>query len=116
MFIDAFKIERKEVGQILGLLWQKCSDTGYMIRDWREKMLVPLYKKGDSKQPEIYRPIALMSHGRKIIDAAIVLEVRKEYKFLSITTCLQTEDWDRNGDYPSHRAGSAHANHGAARF
>lgn len=81
VFVDAFKIARKEVGMILGLLWQKCSDTGYMIRDWRTTMLVPLYKKGDSKQPASYRPIALMSHGRKIIDAAIALEVRKEYKF-----------------------------------
>ena len=52
-----------------------------MLSEWRTSVIVPLYKKGEKKDPSSYRPIALMSHARKAIEAAIASAIRAQYKF-----------------------------------
>lgn len=62
-------------------MWEKCGKLGYLNYDWSTAELVPLFKKGDTSRPTSYRPIALLSHARKVIEAGIAIEIRKAYKF-----------------------------------
>jgi len=46
---------------ILNKLFNKILDTGVMPEDWVTGIIVPLYKKGDKKDPANYRGITLLS-------------------------------------------------------
>lgn len=52
-----------------------------MPEDWEIAIMVPINKKGDNKNPANYRSKALMSHTRKVIEAAIATSIRKHYEF-----------------------------------
>lgn len=39
---------------------------------WSEATQSPLYKKEDQSNPENYRPVSVLSHVRKTIDATIL--------------------------------------------
>lgn len=53
----------------------------YILADWETAILMPLFKKGDRGSPESYRPIALLSHARKVVDSAIAMMIRGSYEF-----------------------------------
>lgn len=65
----------------LTALWGACSRLRATPTPWRQALLVPLHKKGDRVDPANYRPIALLSHPRKVIDATIDKVVRRQYEF-----------------------------------
>lgn len=44
-------------------------------------ILIPLYKKGGEAGPHSYRPIALMSNGRKEVERALAREIKKVYEY-----------------------------------
>lgn len=91
LFVDAFKLATQDVSEVLAWLWQKCTDTRHILQDWKMAVLVPLYKKGDTTKPASYRPIALMSHARKVVDAAIAIQIRREYRFHQTQLGFQPE-------------------------
>jgi len=59
--------------------WTECTEcvviweTGEWPEEWTFSTFIPLPKKGDLKQCETYRAIALVSHARKIL-LRIILE------------------------------------------
>ena len=42
-------------------------ETGKWPRDWTKSVFIPLFKKGDARECENYRTIALISHTSKIL-------------------------------------------------
>lgn len=50
---------------------------------WKIGMFTPLYKKGDTSLPINYRPFCMLSHARKIIEAALANIVMKSFKLFS---------------------------------
>lgn len=53
----------------------------HVLNDWATALFVPIYKKGSRERPESYRLIALLSHVRKVVEAAIAAHIRKKYSF-----------------------------------
>ena len=81
LFVEAFRIQKSQVARILSGFWQKCSDLTYILQDWNMCTLVPLYKKGETNKPSSYRPIAIVSHAKKVIEKAIGYQIKKQTKF-----------------------------------
>lgn len=79
VFAEALKEVPELAGEILTSIWQKCGKLGYMPKTWRIARLVPIYKKGDTSDPQNYRPISVISQLRKIIDGAIDVHLRSSY-------------------------------------
>lgn len=81
VFSEALNVDSRTSSEILCALWKKCVQVGHILEDWSTALLVPLFKKGDHTEPGSYRPIALLSHARKAIEAAIAMAIRKDYRF-----------------------------------
>lgn len=78
---EALKTAPETHGQFLVELWRTCGRLKAVPSSWMRSTIVPLHKKGEINDPANYRPIALLSHARKIIESALDSEVRKEYQF-----------------------------------
>lgn len=81
LFVEVLQIEAETCAIFLAKVWEACSRMKHTLRDWNTAILVPLHKKGDPTVPSNYRPISILTHARKIIEAAISMEIRKEYQF-----------------------------------
>lgn len=47
--------------------------------DWKTAVLTAIYRKGDTADPKNYRLIAVLSHARKFVEAAITMAIRQKY-------------------------------------
>lgn len=79
--VEAFMIQASETAKILSEFWAKCSELKYMIQAWNTCTIVPVYKKGETHDPTSYRPIAILSHAKKVIEKAIWYQITKHTKF-----------------------------------
>ena len=52
-------------------LYQSILNGEEMPEDWREAVIIPIYKKGDVTKCENYRPIGLLPHAYKILSKII---------------------------------------------
>ena len=52
-----FKTEADELAPALALLFQLSMDQGKILQDWKQALVVPIFKKGDKHQPSNYRPV-----------------------------------------------------------
>ena len=73
VFVEILQLLPKDFAQILCGLWEKCGELQCIVQEWQEGTLVPLYKKGLLHQPQSYRPITLISHARKVLEAGIAI-------------------------------------------
>lgn len=81
LFVECFKLDPTRFADIITKFWRQCSHVHHVLEDWRTAILSPIYKKGDPSLPQNYRPIAVLSHARKMIDAAIANAIHEEYTF-----------------------------------
>lgn len=63
---------RFDVAPILSILFTVCFLTGYIPQLWRSTLLCPIFKKGDSKDINNYRPISLTETIRKLYETAVL--------------------------------------------
>lgn len=91
VFTEALEIEPDLTAKFLGKLWERCGHTKKLIKDWETAEMVPIFKKGDDRDPRNYRPIALLSHARKFIEAGLSTEIRKVYSFDHTQLVFQTQ-------------------------
>ena len=81
LFVDMYMWLPKQMAEILSLIWQKCGSMRYILEPWSNCTLIPIYRKGETHIPESYRPIAVLSHARKIIESAIANVIEKQVTF-----------------------------------
>lgn len=79
VYNEMLRLQPKMSVAILLALWIKIGQTGFMPTQLRSGTVVPIYKKGDTTDPQNYRPIMLLSHVRKVISGAIGLFIRANY-------------------------------------
>lgn len=79
VFVEAMKEEPEVFAEIIASIWRQCGKLKYMPEVWRQARLVPIHKKGDTRDPQNYRPISIISQIRKVIDRAIDTLLREEY-------------------------------------
>lgn len=91
VFTESLNIYPVLSSRVLAAVYQKCSDLDYTPSSWRTATLVPLFKKGEKTDVRNYRPIALLSHTRKTIEAAIAMEIRGSYEFDDMQLGFQPE-------------------------
>ena len=65
------KICANELVDIYKLIFQTSIDQGIVPPDWKEANVVPLFKKGDKKNAENYRPISLTSLSCKLLEHVV---------------------------------------------
>ena len=78
---DMCRVAPAQAGALWVALWAKCGELNYVPEAWRSAIVVPIHKKGAVDKPENYRPIALLSHPRKIVEKALDTALRKRYRF-----------------------------------
>ncbi len=71
---EVWKYAPPEVKRGLVDLFNKVWDSGTILREWSEAIVVPIYKNGDKTEPGNYRGISLLSTAYKIF--ASVLNTR----------------------------------------
>lgn len=81
LFVESFKLFPKLMADILCALWAKCGNLEHVITEWQQGILVPIHKRGDKSQPKSYRPITLLSHARKVVEAGIMKSIGRQTKF-----------------------------------
>lgn len=81
MFFEARKIGRHMVSKIVCELWHKCSKRNYTFKAWSAAILIPIYKNEEKSSPHSYRPIAVLSQVRNIVEPAEAMMIRIRYKF-----------------------------------
>ena len=52
-----FKTAADELAPALALLFQLSMDQDKIPQDWKQALVVPIFKKGDKPQPSNYRPV-----------------------------------------------------------
>ena len=55
----------------LALLYRRSLDTGLVPQDWKLGRVVPIFKKGDKKDPNNYRPVSLTAVTCKVLESLI---------------------------------------------
>ncbi len=76
---EMLKLDVELSTSMLFELWSACGRSGRLPRAWLKALLVPLHKKGPYDDPKNHRPISLLSHLRKIVEAAIDILLRRNY-------------------------------------
>jgi len=84
VFNEAIQHDVRANTSIILHLWEACGRLGTTPRIWNHILLYPLYKKDERHLAINYRPIALMSHIRKVIERAADLNLRRQTKFSHI--------------------------------
>lgn len=81
VFVEALKLIPYEAALAVTSLWAACGKCGYLPEEWPLILLFPLYKKGEAANPASYRPVALLSHLRKVIEKVLDKTLRRMYTF-----------------------------------
>eukprot|EP00171_Calliarthron_tuberculosum_P006235 IDg6235t1 len=83
IFPEALQLCPSLTAKAIIALWGKCGELATVLKQWLQALFYPIQKKGDRSEPRNYRPIALPSHARKIVEKAIDWEVREHSVFSS---------------------------------
>ena len=80
------KLCAKELTPVFTILFQASLDQGIVPEDWKLANIVPLFKKGDKKNPENYRPVSLTSIPCKLLEHIVhssIMDHLDKHKILS---------------------------------
>ena len=82
VFVESLQIVPELAAKVMMELWQACGRVGHIPREWHKTFLLyPLFKRGKGSDPSNCRPLALLSHLRKLAEKIIDWELRGTYKF-----------------------------------
>ena len=73
---------REEIGEALAFIFNKSVQTRDVPQEWRNVLIVPLFKKGNRSDPCNYRPVSLASVVCKVMERIVedyVVEHLNEY-------------------------------------
>ncbi len=107
-----YKLTANQIAYPLSIVFTASFESGTLPSIWKVADVVPLYKKGESSDPNNYRPVSLTSVACKLMEMCIADEIHtylrvfkllapQQHGFLSRrSTCTQLlecfEDWTSN--------------------
>ena len=68
-----------EIAPILTRIFQTSLDTGEVPTDWRDALVVPIFKKGDKQLASNYRPVSLTSVTCKVLEHIMYTNIMKHF-------------------------------------
>lgn len=74
--MEMMKIVKEFFAELLITICNKCGELKDLRKHWQTGIFVPMHKKGETSDPANYRPIAVRSHARKMIEKPNAIEVR----------------------------------------
>jgi len=83
------KIAADELAPVLTRLYQQSLDSGEVPSDWREALVVPVFKKGEKHLPSNYRPVSLTSVVCKVLEHIVYSSVMRFFEDHTILTDTQ---------------------------
>ena len=69
----------EELSKILSLIYQRSFDDCCVPADWREALIVPLYKTVQKHLPSNYRPVSLASVACKVLEHIIHMKILQHF-------------------------------------
>ena len=72
-------IGAEELSPALVKLYQHSIDVGEVPQEWRDANVVPIFKKGDRRQPSNYRPVSLTSIVCKVLEHIVRSNIMSHY-------------------------------------
>ena len=66
---------RHEISDVLAEIMNRSLKTGEIPRDWKDAIIVPLFKKGSRSEASNYRPVSLTCIICKVMEKIIQLEL-----------------------------------------
>ena len=79
----------EELSPILSLIYQRSIVDGCVPADWREALIVPLYKKGPKHLPSNCRPVSLTSVAFMVLEHIIHSNIMRHFDQFNILTDKQ---------------------------
>lgn len=73
--VEMLQSEADVWARFLTCWWGTVGRLAFFPNFWSESTLSPIFKKGDQSNPENYRPVSVLSHVRKKINATILTYV-----------------------------------------
>ena len=73
------KTAADELAPALAWFFQLSIDQGEIPQDWRQALVVPIFKKGDKHQPSNYRPVSLTSITCKLLEHIIHSNIMQHF-------------------------------------
>ena len=71
---------------VLHKLFNKVLSTNEVPSEWSKIMVTPIYKKGDTSNPENYRPISLLSIPGKVFNRILLEKIRERTETFTSNT------------------------------
>ena len=65
--VELFQILKEDAVKVLHSICQQIWKTQQWPQDWKMSVLIPIPKKGNTKECSKYRPISLISHASKVM-------------------------------------------------
>ena len=65
--------------EYISKLFQLSMDQGDIPQDWKQALVVPIFKKGDKHQPSNYRPVSLTSITCKLLEHIIDINIMHHF-------------------------------------
>ena len=78
-----------EISPILTHIFNQSLQSGVLPNDWKEALIVPVFKKGDKTKAENYRPISLTSIACKTLEHIVVSSIMSHLDTHSILSHCQ---------------------------
>ena len=74
----------EELGGILSHIMEQSMKTGEIPQDWRDALIVPIFKKGSRNEAKNYRPVSLTSIVCKVMERIIKDGMIEHYEKYSV--------------------------------
>lgn len=79
--VEMMKANPPVAATLLTKVWKAVGRTKQVPEEWLKGIIVPLYKgKGGQKEPANFRPLCILSHARKVVEKAVVLNLDRTYE------------------------------------
>ncbi len=81
VFAECLQANPEVTAKTMMALWKGVGGAGFLPSERYEAKLSPIFQKRDASDSKNHRPIALLSHRRKVVEKLVDWRLRAQYKF-----------------------------------